>query len=316
MKASSLSVKECVWTSKECHLVDGNLQDLQRVRVCLPNIFRPKKWKSLIKTGTSPSFQVYYTARELFLEALDVEAIQELIRRSGTRAGAQRFPHSLNKERSISVSDREYGEALTLFSIVLQSGLSLGDSCTFASELTLKLDRQHGLLKRNSIHTHLLSLTRLKHEDELEALSAFCKHLFRRYQTLHNPGPKLVVKKYMLSHQQGLCSLHLALLCDSNSGFICNMYLYSPEQLQTESNTPVVVQVVKRLVEPFCGQGRIVQLDNSVRMEGRLKTILSELQINIQLSSSEKKQTIFLASSSPSKPSEESKSELTAHLQG
>uniref|UniRef100_A0A096LRZ9 Ubiquitin carboxyl-terminal hydrolase n=1 Tax=Poecilia formosa TaxID=48698 RepID=A0A096LRZ9_POEFO len=139
----------------------------------------------------------------------------------------------------------------------------------------------------------------------------------RRYQTLHNPGPKLAVKKYTLSHQHGLCSLHLALLCDSNSGFICNMYLYSPEQLQTQSNTPVVAQVVKRLVEPFCGQGRIVQLDNSARMEGRLKIILSELQVNIRLPPSEKKQTIPPASSSsPSKTSEESKSELTAHLQG
>lgn len=125
------------------------------------------------------------------------------------------------------------------------------------------------------------------------------------------------MKKYTLSHQHGLCSLHLALLCDSNSSFIGNMYLYSPEQLQTQSNTPVVVQVVKRLVEPFRGQGRTVQLDNSARMEGRLKTILSELQIKIQLPPSDKKQTISPASSSsPSKTSEESKSELTAHLQG
>ncbi|XP_017159347.1 putative ubiquitin carboxyl-terminal hydrolase 50 isoform X1 [Poecilia reticulata] len=95
------------------------------------------------------------------------------------------------------------------------------------------------------------------------------------------------------------------------------MYLYSPEQLQTQSNAPVVAQVVKRLVEPFCGHGRIVQLDNSARMEGRLKIILSELQDNIRLPPSEKKQTIPPASSlSPSKTSEESKSELTAHLQG
>ncbi|XP_054900980.1 putative ubiquitin carboxyl-terminal hydrolase 50 [Poeciliopsis prolifica] len=95
------------------------------------------------------------------------------------------------------------------------------------------------------------------------------------------------------------------------------MYLYSPEQLQTQSNTPVVAQVVKRLVEPFCGQGRIVQLDNSARMEGRLKTILSELQINIQLPPSEKKQTISLPSpSSLCETSKESNSELTAHLQG
>ncbi|PWA19034.1 hypothetical protein CCH79_00004920, partial [Gambusia affinis] len=135
--------------------------------------------------------------------------------------------------------------------------------------------------------------------------------------TLLNPGPKLAVKKYTLSHQHGLCSLHLALLCDSNSSFIGNMYLYFPEQLQTQSNTPIVVQVVKRLVEPFRGQGRTVQLDNSARMEGRLKTILSELQIKIQLPPSDKKQTISPASSSsPSKTSEESKSELTAHLQG
>ncbi|MEQ2297499.1 hypothetical protein AMECASPLE_035308 [Ameca splendens] len=97
MKASSLSVKECDWTSEECHLVDGDLHgDLQRDRVCLPNIFRSKKVKPLIKTETSPNYQVYYTARELFLEVLDIEAIQELTRRSaGVKAGAQRRTHSL-----------------------------------------------------------------------------------------------------------------------------------------------------------------------------------------------------------------------------
>ncbi|MEQ2201857.1 hypothetical protein XENOCAPTIV_019356 [Xenoophorus captivus] len=265
-----------------------------------------------------PVVCAYYTARELFLEVLDIEAIQELTRRSaGVKAGAQRRTHSLSKERSVSLSHEEYSEALTLFSIVLQSGLSLGDSCTFGSELTLKLDRQQGVLKRNSIQTHLLSLTRLKDEHKLEALSAFCKHLSRRYQTLHTPGPNLAVKKYRLSYQHSVCSLNLALLCDSSSGFICNMYLYSPEQLQKQSNKPVVEQVVKRLVEPFRSQRHIVQLDNSAWKESRIKTILSGLEVNIHFTPSAKMLTIHPSSSpSISDTSEDSKSELIAHIQG
>lgn len=319
MKASSLSVKECDWTSEECHLVDGDLkEDLQRDIACLPNIFRSKKVKSHLKTGTRPNYQVYYTARELFLEVLDVEAIQELIRSSaGMKAGAQRLVHSFSKERSITLCGGEYSEALTLFSIVLQSGLSLEDSCTFGCELTLKLERQQGVLKRNSILTHLLSLTRLKDEQKLEALSAFCKHLFRRYQTLHTLGPKMFVKKYRLSYKHSLCSFYLALLCDSNSGFICNMCLYSPEQLQKQSSKPVVEQVVKHLLEPFCNQRHIVQLDNSEWIEGRLITILSGLEVEIQFATSEKKEIIHPSPSpSPSNTSKDSKSELLAHLQG
>ncbi|MEQ2297500.1 hypothetical protein AMECASPLE_035309 [Ameca splendens] len=95
------------------------------------------------------------------------------------------------------------------------------------------------------------------------------------------------------------------------------MYLYSPEQLQKQSNKPVVEQVVKRLVEPFRSQRHIVQLDNSAWKESRIKTILSGLEVNIHFTPSAKMLTIHPSSSpSISDTSEDSKSELIAHIQG
>lgn len=308
--------------SEECHLVDELQGDVQRDNLRLPNIFRSKKVKPLTKTQTSPSYQVYYTARELLLEVLDRDAVRELIRRAaGVKAGANRPSYSQNKEQSADLSEEGYAEALTWFSIVLQSGLSVGESSSFGSELTGKLDGLQGVLKRNSIQTNLLSLSRLEDGDKLEALSAFCSHLTRRYQALHTPGPNLAVKKYSLSHQQGPCSLHLALLCDVSSGFICNMYLYCPEQLQRGSRTPVVEQVIKHLLRPFCSHRHVVQLDSSAWMEGKLKDIFSGIGLNIHFVPAAKRPAASpTSSSSPQlttqQTPEDSMSRLVAHLQG
>ncbi|XP_030579045.1 uncharacterized protein LOC115775708 [Archocentrus centrarchus] len=307
MKAKALSVKECVWMSEECHLVEIPHEATQRDSLCLPNIFqKSKKVKPLTKTQTSTNCQVYYTARELLLEVLDREAIWELVRRaSGVKAGANRQSHCQSREHSIDLSEEEYAEAVTWFSIVLQSSLSVGQNCSFGPELNVKLDGWQGVLKRNSIQAKLLSLTRLEDGDKLEVLSAFCGHITRRYQALHTPGSNLAVKKYRLSSQQDHCSLHLALLCDLSSGFICNMYLYCPEQLQRQSKKSVVEQVVKHLLRPFCSHRRVVQLDRSAWMEGRLTDILSGLGL-----------TVHFVPAVKSSPSEESMSELVAHLQG
>ncbi|XP_041844274.1 ubiquitin carboxyl-terminal hydrolase 2-like [Melanotaenia boesemani] len=243
MKAQALSVRECNWTSDECHLVDGLHGDTQRDSLCLPNIFKSKKVRLISKTQTSFTYQVYHTARELLLKVLDRESVWELIRRAHVlKARTHRPSHNQRREQRANLSEEEYNEALKWFSIVLQSGLSVGENCNFGSELSFKLDRWHGVLKRNSIQTNLVSLTKLEDGDKLEVLSAFCTHLSRRYQALHTPGSNLAVKKYRLFHQHSLCSLHLALLCDMSSGFICNMYLFCPEQLQKLSRKPVVEQ--------------------------------------------------------------------------
>lgn len=320
MKAKSLAVKECVWTSEECHLVDELHGDAKKENLCLPNIFKSKKVKPLMKTQTSPTYQVYYSARELVLEALDREAVRELIRRApGVKAGDHRLSHSQSREQSTDLHEQEYTEALMWFSIILQSGLSVGENCRISSEF--KLDRWQGVLKRNSIQTNLMSLTGLEDGDKLEALSAFCSHLCRRYQALHTPGPDLAVKKYRLSFQQSPCPLHLALLCDTNSGFICNMHLYCQEQLKKQSKKPVVEQVVKHLLGPFSSQRHKVQLDSSAWMEGRLTDILSTLGDDICFV---KKEAVRPGSSSspPVTPQrhhstpKDSKSKLALHLQG
>lgn len=293
--------------SEECHLVEIPHEAAQRDSICLPNIFqKSKKVKPFHKTQTSTNCQVYYTARELLLEVLDREAIWELIRRaSGVKAGANRQSHCQSREQSIDVSEEEHAEAVTWFSIVLQSGLSVGQNCSFGHELNVKLDGWQGVLKRNSIQAKLLSLTRLEDGDKLEVLSVFCGHISRRYQALHTPGANLAVKKYRLSSQQDHCSLHLALLCDLSSGFICNMYLYCPERLRRQNKKSVVEQVVRHLLRPFCSHRHVLQLDSSAWMEGRLTDILSGLGL-----------TIHFVKSPPPSPSEESMSELVAHLQG
>lgn len=322
MKAKALSVTECTWMSEECHLVDELHGGSQSDGLCLPNIFRSKKVKPLTRIQTGPTYQVYHTARELLLEVLDRGAVQELIRRAaGVKAGSNRPSHSQSREQSADLSEGEYAEALTWFSIVLQSGLSVGESCSFGSELTLNLDGWQGVLKRNSFQTNLLSLTRLEDGDKLEALSAFCGHLTRRYQALYTPGHNLAVKKYKLSYQQVPCSLHLALLCDTSSGFICNMYLYCPEQLQRRSRKPVVEQVVGHLLRPFCGHRHPVQLDSSAWMEGRPANIFSGLGVSINFVPTVKSPVMDPTSPPavvphPQQTPEDSPPELVAHLQG
>jgi len=318
MKAKALSVTECTWTSEECHLVDELHVDPQRDSFCLLNLFRSKKVKPLPRIQTGPTYQVYHTARELLLKVLDRGAVRQLIKRAaGVKPGANRPSCNQSREQSADVSEEVYGEALTWFSIVLQSGLSIGESC-FSSELTPKLDGWQGVLKRNSFQNNLLPLTRLEDGDKLEALSAFGGHLTRRYQALYTPGLNLAVKKYRLSYQQGPCSLHLALLCETSSGFICNMYLYCPEQLQTQSRKSVVEQVVGHLLRPFCSQRHLVQLDSSAWMEGRLTDSFSGLGVDVhfaptgQMSSSPPPLMPHQLQCTP----EDSPSQLVAHLQG
>lgn len=321
MKAKALSVRECSWMSEECHLVDELHEDFQRDSVCLPNIFRSKKVRPLTRIQTGPTYQVYYTARELLLKVLDRGAVREVIRRAtGGKAGANRPSYGQSKEQSADISEGEYDEALTWFSIVLQSGLSAGEDRELGSELPLKMDGWQGFLKRNSFQSSLWSLTRLEDRDKLEALSAFCSHITGRYQALYTPGHNLAVKKYRLSYQQVACSLHLALLCDMSSGFICNMYLYCPERLQKQSRKSVVEQVVEHLLRPFCSQRHSVQLDSSAWMEGRL-TDISGLDVNIHFVPASQQATVDPTSSSANVPhqqqtTEDSASPQVAHLQG
>lgn len=303
---------------EECHLVDELHGNAQRNHLCLPNIFKSKRVKPLSRS--IPTYQVYYTARELLLEVLDRGAVRGLIRRAaGLKAGAHRPSHSQSREPSAELSEEEYAEALTWFSIVLQSGLSAGDTSCFGSELTLKLDGWQGFLKRNSFQTNLLSLTRLNDGDKFEALSALCSHVTKRYQALYTPGQNLAVKKYQLSYEQSRCSLHLALLCDMTSGFICNMYTYCPEQLQRQSRKPVVRQVVEHLVRPFCSHRRLVQLDSSAWINGKLTDIFSGISVNINVVPTVKNLTTEPASSPPAMPEPASvdlPSQLVAHLEG
>lgn len=321
MKAKALSVRECIWVSEECHLVDELHGESQRESLCLPNIFRSKKVRPLTRTQSGPTYQVYYTAKELLLKVLDRGAIRELLRRAaGVKAGANRPSYSQSKEQRASLSEEEYAEALSWFSIVLQNGLSVGENSRFGLELTLKLDGWQGFLKRNSFQSSLLSLTRMEDGDKLEVLSAFCSQITRRYQTLYTPGHNLAVKKYTLSCQQGTCSLHLALLCDLNSGFICNVNLYCPEQLQKQSRRPVVEQVVEHLLRPFCSHRHLVQLDSSACMEGRQTDIFSGLGADIHFVP-----TLLTTEEPTSSPaigphlqqtSEDSPLQLVTHLQG
>lgn len=282
MKAKALSVAECIWESEECRLVDEIPGDPQMNSVCLPNIFRSKKVRPLIRIQTSPTYQVYYTAKELLLKVLDRGAIQKLIRRApGVKAVANRPSNIQSKEQSASLSEGEYTEALTWFSIVLQNGVSEGMNSGYDPELPLKLGGWQGFLKRNSFQSDLVSLTRLEDGEKLEILSAFCGHIARCYQGLYTPGQNLVVKKYRLFYQQRTCSLHLALLCDINTGFICNMLLYCPDHLQKQSRRTVVQQVVEHLLRPFCSQRLSLQMECSARTDGTLTDTFSSLGVDI-----------------------------------
>lgn len=310
MKAQVLTVKESNWTPEEVHVEEQIHADPQKENLCLPNIFRSRKVKSLSKVQTTPPYQVYHTARELLLEVLDKEAVLELIRRS---PGPRR--PSLSRDRISHLSDEDYSQVLTWFSVVLQTGVSLQEDCSSGSDRTQNLDRWQGVLKRSSIQTRLLSLTRLEDEDKLEALSALCSHVCRRYRTLHRPGPSLAVKKYTLTHQEGLCPVQLAVLCDPDSGFICNMVLYRAE-LQKQRSRPVVEQVVKDLLGPFCSQDLQVQLDGSTC---RVQTVLSGPGLSIHFDPATAPSSSSSSSSSVphnQDPPTSEDSRLCAHIQG
>ncbi|XP_068168027.1 uncharacterized protein [Antennarius striatus] len=312
MKAKALSVRECEWISQECQMVDGLHGDLQKDGLCLPNIFRSKKVRALARNQNGPSYHVYYTARELLLEVLDRGAILALMRRATIRkSGANQ-----GREPSADVCEREYHEALTWLSIVLQSGLFVGESGSFSSELTLNLDGWQGVLKRNSFQINLLSLTRLEDGDKLEALSSFCSHITRCYQALYTPGYNLAVRKYRLFYQEHPLALHLALLCDMSSGFICNMYLYCPEKLHRQSRKPVIEQVVEHLLRPFCNHRHSVQLDSSAWMEGRLANIFSGSGVDIHFVPAVKTPSPPPVSSHQQPIAEDSASQVVSHLHG
>lgn len=308
MKTKALSVGECIWESEECHLVDETPADTQTNSVCLPNIFRSKKVRPLIRIPTGPTYQVYYTARELLLKVLDRGAIQKLIRRApGAKAAANRPSYNQSKEQSAGVSEGEYTEALTWFSLVLQNGVSEGMNSGSDPELTLKLRGWQGFLKKNSFQSNLVSLTRLEDGEKLEVLSAFCGHIARGYQGLYTPGQNLAVKKYRLFYQQGTCSLHLALLCDVGTGFICNLLLYRPDRLQKRSRMTVVQQVVEHLLRPFCSRRLTVRMECSAWTDGALADAFSSLGVDVHL---------VPAMEPHLQTSEGSPVPLCAHLQG
>lgn len=278
MKAKALSVRECPWMSEECHLLDELRADSRSDSMCLPNIFKTRKVRPLAKAPTGPSYQVYHTARELLLKVLDREAVHLLVRRAAAAHSGQA------KEQSVDLGQSEYTEALTWFSVVLQKGVSaVGSVQPPGFKLGLSMDGWQAVLKRNSFQSCVCSLSRLDGSDQLEALWAFCRYLTARFQDLYTPGRRLAIKKYRLSCQQENCSLHLALLCDLASGFICNMYLYCPERLRRSSRRPVVGQVVEQLLRPFSRNRHLVQLDRSAWAQGRLADVLSCLGLNVDL---------------------------------
>ncbi|XP_077450810.1 uncharacterized protein LOC144069348 [Stigmatopora argus] len=306
MKTQALSVKECCWMSEDCHLVEDLPGDSSRENLCLPNIFGSKKIKPFSRTqATRPSYHVHYTARELLLEVLDRGAMRELLRRGFTsRCGPHPSTHAQRKEPGGSLSEMDYGELLTCFSMVLRNGLSVSDC-----EPNLRLEGWKGVLKRNCFQSCLLHLSRLEDEDKLEALSAFCGHVTKRYQRLHTPGENLAVKKFTLWYQQSPCSLHLAILYDMSSGFICNLHLFVPEQLRKRSKKPVVVQVVEHLTRPFCGHRHLLRLNACVRTRDKLSHIFLDSGIKMQMVTSES------LSVGPG-PDFYPRSLLSAHLQG
>ncbi|XP_077569334.1 ubiquitin carboxyl-terminal hydrolase 8-like [Stigmatopora nigra] len=231
--------------------------------------------------------------------------MRELLRRGfASRCGHHPSPHAQRKEPGGSLSEMDYGELLTCFSMVLRNGLSVADC-----EPNLRLEGWKGVLKRNCFQSCLLHLSRLEDEDKLESLSAFCGHVTKRYQRLHTPGKNLAVKQFKLWYQQSPCSLHLAILYDVSSGFICNMHLFVPEQLRKRSKKPVVVQVVEHLTRPFCGHLHLLGLNTCVRTQDELSHIFSDSGIKMQ--------TVTLESLSVgTRPEFYPLSLLSAHLQG
>nr|XP_015198498.1 PREDICTED: inactive ubiquitin carboxyl-terminal hydrolase 50 isoform X2 [Lepisosteus oculatus] len=280
-------VSEVQWVPEECPLVELVTVASEQDSLCSQILFRTRKVRPApegYKVKACPTgVQGGQPAREVLLQLLGKSEIQALCKRINSQAAEDSPGPTAEQGGWKAVQPADF---LAWLAVALQGGLSadLRDSRVHHSFPVIekwqeKFQRGHF----RDILQHLGG----KKENEEEAWETFYSlqgKISKNFQSLYSPGQKLCIKKYALScrgQATGTNSLRLALLCDLESGYICNFYLYSPARLSKHSKCPVVEQVLHHLLRLYYNKGYQVHMDGSASTEGSLAKHFSSLGIQL-----------------------------------
>lgn len=282
----ALAISECQWTQEECPQGQPVSVTSDEDSICAPKLFRSWRAKSLsrIKPGPTGQPRKQPAAKELFVQLLGKRVIEDLCKK--VPGCSSERPHSCGLDGEKQAAAAQGLDLLAWTAVALQGGLIPGDGSGKAAGMVATAEKWRHRFQKILSRPALLSLNGCKENTEAqwEAFYNLQGSVSRNFQTLYTPGRPLCVRKYALSYKghPTECHLKMALLCEVESGYVCNFFLYSPEVLQRGSKTPVTEQVLHRLLRPYYNKGYDVQLDSSARMEGRLSQIFSGLGVHLQ----------------------------------
>ena len=281
----AVAISESQWTPEECPQGQPVSVTSDQDSICAPKLFKSWRPKSLTRVKPGPTGQHHRrSAKALFVQLLGKRVIEDLCKKVNGCSSACARSCGLDGEKErqpVRGSD-----LLTWTAVALQGGLIPGDGSGKAAGMVATVEKWRHRFQKILSRSALLNLNGCKEnmEGQWDAFYNLQGSISRNFQTLYTPGRPLCVRKYTLSYKghPAECHMKMALLCEVESGYVCNFFLYSPEVLQRGSKTPVTEQVLHRLLKPYYNKGYDVQLDSSANMEGRLSQIFSGLGINLQ----------------------------------
>ncbi|KAM9311886.1 ubiquitin carboxyl-terminal hydrolase 50 [Gastrophryne carolinensis] len=127
----------------------------------------------------------------------------------------------------------------------------------------------------------------------LQEMNALQEKLALMCRTIFEPGQTLCVEKYKveLSHHQAV-DLRVALLVDSDTGYICNFLIYSISQVLKESEQIPFLYIIRKLINPFQRKNYILQIDSSALINDTMIREFKKFGIQLAYSSHDEKKTL------------------------
>ncbi|XP_064192602.1 uncharacterized protein LOC135255404 [Anguilla rostrata] len=274
----AVAITESQWAPEECPQGRPVSVTSDRDSICAPNLFRSWKARKLTRSKSGPVGPHHrQPAKELFEELLGKRVIEELCAKVKGNSSC-----GLDGETQVV----QGSDLLAWTAVALQGGIIPGDGSRRAAGMVATVEKWQHRFQKSLSQSALLNMNVCKEntEDQWDAFYNLQGNISRNFRTLYTPGRPLCVKKYALSYKghPAKCHMKMALLCEVESGYVCNFFLYSPEVLQKGSKSPVMEQVLHRLLRPYYNKGYNVQLDSSAHMEGRLSQVFSGLGVHLQ----------------------------------
>ncbi|KAJ8340401.1 hypothetical protein SKAU_G00350340 [Synaphobranchus kaupii] len=279
----AVAVTESQWAPEECPQGQPVSVTTDRDSSCAPNLFRSWKVRTFTRIKSGPTGPHHrQPAKELFVELLGKRVIKELCKKVNGCSSESIHTRGQDGEKQVV----QGSDLLAWTSVALQGGLIPGDGNRKAAGMVATVEKWRQRFQKSLSQSALLNLNGCDEnaEGQWDAFYNLQGKISRNFQTLYTPGCLLCVKKYALSYKghPAECHMKMALLCEVESGYVCNFFLYSPEVLQKGSKSPVTEQVLHWLLRPYYNKGYNVQLDSSAHMEGRLSQVFSGLGVNLE----------------------------------